>query len=219
MNRREFSLHLAGVAGVAALASLGLPELAFAAVAPVEGKDYTKLETPLPEPKTGKVDVIEFFWYGCPHCYAFESTIEPWIAKLPSDVAFRRVPAAFNAMWATHQQVYFTWEALGLVEQMHAKTFDRFHKQRKPINSEDDMLAFAKESGLDVAKVKQAWEGFVVHTKMTQAKQVAEAYGIDGVPVIGIHGRYTTSVSQGGPDACLATTDTLIAQLRKTLKA
>ena len=218
MNRREFSLHLAGVAGVAALASLGLPNLALAAPgALVEGTDYTKVKTPLPEPKTGKVEVVEFFWYGCPHCYAFEPTIEPWIAKLPADVNFHRVPAGFNALWQIHQQVYFTWEVLGLVDAMHVKTFDRFHKAHKPINTEADMLAFAQESGLDVAKVKQAWNGFVVHTKMTQAQQLTEAYGIDGVPTIGIHGRYTTSLSQGGPDACLATTNTLIAQLRKTI--
>ena len=214
MNRREFSLQLAGVAGAAALSSL-LPGVAFASPsAPVDGQDYDTLKTPLVVPKTGKVEVIEFFWYGCPHCYAFEPTIEPWIAKLPADVAFRRVPAAFNARWEFHQQIYFTWEALGLVDAMHAKTFDRFHKQGKPINSEADMLAFAQESGLDVAKVKEAWEGFIVNTKMTQARHLAEAYAIDGVPTIGIHGRYTTSPSLDGAD-CLGATDTLIAQMRK----
>ena len=217
MNRREFSLHLAGVAGVAALASLGLPELAFAASGtPVEGKDYAKLQTPLPEAKTGKVEVVEFFWYGCPHCYAFEPTLEPWVAKLPADVNFHRVPAAFNARWKFHQQIYYTWEALGVVDKMHTKTFDRFHKAGKPIDSLEDLLAFAKESGLDVAKVKAEWSGFTVLTKMTQGKQLVEAYGVDGVPTIGIHGRYTTSPSEGGAQACLATTDALVAQLRKT---
>ena len=217
MNRREFSLHLAGVAGVAALASLGLPELAFAAPgAPVEGTDYAKLQTPVPQPKNGKVEVVEFFWYGCPHCYAFEPTIEPWIAKLPADVDFHRVPAAFNARWEFHQQIYYTWEALGVVDKMHGRTFDRFHKTGKPIDHIDDLLAFAKESGLDPAKVKAEWDGFTVRRKMTQAKQLVEAYGVDGVPTIGIHGRYTTSPSSGGPAACLVTTDALVSQLRKT---
>jgi thiol:disulfide interchange protein DsbA len=217
MNRREFSLHLAGVAGVAALASLGLPTLALATPAgPVEGTDFVKLKTPLPEPKNGKIEVVEFFWYGCPHCYAFEPTLEPWVAKLPADVNFHRVPAAFNARWKFHQQIYYTWEALGVVDKMHTKTFDRFHKAGKPIDSLDDLLAFAKESGLDVAKVKAEWSGFTVLTKMTQGKQLVEAYGVDGVPTIGIHGRYTTSPSEGGAQACLATTDALVAQLRKT---
>jgi thiol:disulfide interchange protein DsbA len=216
MNRREFSLHLAGAAGVAALAGLGLPLTAFAQGAPVEGKDYNKLKTPINLPRTGKVEVIEFFWYGCPHCFAFEGTLEPWVAKLPADVHFRRVPVQFDALKEIHQQVYYTWDALGLVDAMHTKTFNRFHLEHKPINREEDMLAFAKESGLDVAKVKQAWESFSVRTKLGQAKQLADDYGVDGVPMVGIHGRYTTSPSMGGPKECLVTTDALVAQLRKS---
>ena len=216
MNRREFSLQLAGVAGAAALASL-LPGLALASpAAPVEGTDYDRLKTPLDLPETGKVEVVEFFWYGCPHCYAFEPTIEQWIAKLPADVHFRRVPAALSARWAFHQQIFCTWEALGVVDKMHTRTFDRFHKLDKPIDHLDDLLAFAKESGLDPAQVKTAWNSFGVNNRMAQDKALAEAYGVDGVPTIGIHGRYTTSPSQGGEKGCLATTDSLIAQLRKT---
>ena len=216
MNRREFSLQVAGIAGAAALGSL-VPGLALATpTAPVEGTDYDRLKTPLNLPKTGKVEVIEFFWYGCPHCNAFEPTIEPWIAKLPADVRFHRVHVQFNALQEIHQRIYYTWETLGLVDQMHAKTFARFHVERKPINSEDDMLAFAKENGLDVAKVKATWESFGMTSKIRQAQQLCEDYRVDGVPMIGIHGRYTTSPSQGGPKECLATTDTLVAQLRKT---
>jgi thiol:disulfide interchange protein DsbA len=217
MNRREFSLQLAGVAGMAALSGLGLPRLALASPgAPVEGTDYLALKTPLNLPRTGKVEVIEFFWYGCPHCYDFEPTIEPWIAKLPADVSFRRVPAAFNARWEFHQQIFCTWEAMGVVDKMHTRTFDRFHKTGKPIDKLEDLLAFAQESGLDVEAVKKAWNSFGVHTKMAQDKQLVEAYRIDGVPTIGIQGRYTTGPSMGGGAACLAATDTLVARLRKT---
>jgi protein dithiol oxidoreductase (disulfide-forming) len=217
MNRREFSLQLACTAGAAALTSLGLPGAALASPsAPVDGTDYNTLKTPLMLPKTGKIEVIEFFWYGCPHCFAFEPTLEPWVARLPADVHFRRVPVQFDALKEIHQRIYYTWEALGLVGAMHTKTFNRFHEQRKPINSEQDMLAFAQENGLDVAKVKQAWESFGVGTKGAQAKQLSEDYRVDGVPMIGIHGRYTTSPSMGGHEACLATTDALVARLRKS---
>ena len=216
MNRREFSVQLAGVAGAAALSTL-LPGLAFASPgAPVEGTDYDRLKTPVILPKTGKVEVLEFFWYGCPHCNHFEPTLEPWIARLPADVHFRRVHVQFNARQAIHQRIFYTWEMMGLVDRMHAKTFERFHVQRKPIDSEDDMLAFAKENGLDVAKVKSTWEGFGMGTRLAQAQQLCDDYRVDGVPMIGIHGRYTTSASQGGEAGCLATTDSLIAQLRKT---
>ncbi len=216
MNRREFSLQVAGVAGAAALTSL-LPGLAFASpTAPVEGKDFERLKTPLTLPKTGKVEVIEFFWYGCPHCNAFEPTLEPWIAKLPADVHFSRVHVQFNARQEIHQRIYYTWDALGLLGQMHAKTFARFHVERKPIDSEDDMLAFAKENGLDVAKVKATWNSFGMTSKIRQAQQQCDDYRIDGVPMIGIHGRYTTAPSMNGSAECLQTTDALVAQLRKT---
>jgi len=217
MNRRDFSLQLAGVAGVAALAALGLPLHALAQVGgQVEGKDFVRLKTPIDLPRTGKIEVIEFFWYGCPHCFAFEPALEPWVAKLPADVHFRRVPIQFGELHKIHQQIYYTWEALGLVEQMHTKTFNRFHVQHKPINSEADMLAFAQESGLDVAKVKAAWEGFGVTTQLAKAKELSDRYAIDGVPMIGIHGRYTTAPSLNGAAGCLATTDGLINSLRKS---
>ena len=210
MNRREFSLRLTRLAG------LGLPGAAFASAAdPVEGTDYTRLETPLPEPRDGKIEVVEFFWYGCPHCFAFEPSIEPWIARLPGYVRFHRVPVQFGARYETHQQVYCTWEALGLVDAMHAKTFARFHVEHRPIDSEEDMLEFARASGLDVAKVKQAWGSFSVRTRMAQAKTLADNYGIDGVPMIGIHGRYTTAPSLNGAQNCLGTVDTLAARLHQ----
>ena len=215
MNRREFSLQLAGLAGAAALASLGLPNLAFAQGGPVEGKDFEKLKTPVPMPANGKVEIVEFFWYGCPHCYHFEPTLEPWVAKLPADIRYRRVPAAFGALMETHQQIYYTWEVLDLVEKMHAKTFNRFHVEHKPINREADMLAFAQESGLDVAKVKTAWNSFSVQTKMRQAKQLSEDYNVDGVPEIGVQGRFVTAPSMGGAANALATTDYLVNVIRK----
>ena len=219
MNRREFSLQLAGAAGVAALSSFGLVPVSALAqgTPPVEGKDYLKLKTPLLMPKTGKVEVIEFFWYGCPHCYHFEPKIEPWIAKLPADVHFRRVPVAFDALKETHQQIYYTWEALDLVDKMHGKTFDRFHVDHKPINRWEDMQQFAQASGLDVAKVKSAWDSFGVQTRMHQAKDLSDRYGVDGVPELGIHGRFTTSPGTAqGEDQALAVTDYLINLVRKS---
>src|ERR1700756_3340656 len=198
MLRRDFSAALLGATALPLVAS----SPAFAQGAPAEGRQYTRLGQPLPTP-AGKIEVIEFFWYGCPHCFAFEPTLEPWVAKLPADVHFRRVPVQFDALKEIHQRIYYTWEAMGLVGAMHTKTFNRFHEQRKPINSEQDMLAFAQENGLDVAKGKQTWESFGVGTKGAQAKQLSDDYRVDGVPMIGIHGRYTTSPSMGGHEACL----------------
>ncbi|HEX7640466.1 MAG TPA: thiol:disulfide interchange protein DsbA/DsbL [Burkholderiaceae bacterium] len=215
LNRRQLSLQLTGLAGAAALATLGLPSGALAQGGPlVEGKDYVKLRQPAPPEVPGKIDVIEFFWYGCPHCFALEPTLEPWVAKLPSDVHFRRIPVAFDALKQIHAQIFYTWEALGLVGQMHKKTFDRFHVARKPINREQDMLDFAKESGLDVARVKSAWESFGVLTKVRQAQQAEQDFGIDHMPQFVVGGRYVTGDAMGGENL-LPGVDKLIALARK----
>ena len=215
MKRRELSLRLAGVA---ALAALGLrPGDAAAQGKFVEGKDYAALKTPVSLPRSGRVEVVEFFWYGCPHCFAFEPVLEPWAAQLPPDVHFRRVAYGFDeALREVHQRVYYTWEALDVVGTMHTRTFERFHTQHKPINTEADMLAFAGESGLDVAKVKAAWNGFSMPVKLRQVRDFCESYGVDFVPQIGVQGRYLTAPSMAGdgPKA-LAATDSLIALVRK----
>jgi len=117
MNRRAFSLQLAGIAGAAALAGgAGLPRVALAQGGPAEGKEYLKVKQPIAMQSTGKIEVVEFFWYGCPHCYHFEPVLEPWVAKLPADVHFRRIPVGFNDVRKEfHQRLYFTLEAMNQV--------------------------------------------------------------------------------------------------------
>ena len=168
MNRRAFSLQLAGIAGATALAGLGAaPGLVLAQGAPVEGKEFIKVKQPIPGQATGKIEVVEFFWYACPHCYHFEPTLEPWVAKLPQDVHFRRIPVGFNDVRKEfHQRLYFTLEAMNQVDAMHAKMFARFHQDHKPIDREADALQFAQENGLDVAKFKSIFNSFSMQTKI-----------------------------------------------------
>ena len=217
MDRRSFSLNAASLAGALALAGAAAPLRARAqGGVPVEGVDYQMLARPIALTRTGKIEVAEFFWYGCPHCYAFEPTIEAWIAKLPPDVNFRRVPVGFDALKEVHQHIYYTWEALGLVGAMHMKTFEHFHVQHRPINSLGEMVQFAKESGLDVAKVQQAWDSFGVQTRIRQAKQLEDDYDIERMPEMGIQGRFTaTAQPSAGPASVLVTTDWLLDRIRK----
>ncbi len=216
MDRRTFSRSAAGLAGALALAGACAPGRARAANGgPAEGVDFHTLARPVSVPANGKIEVIEFFWYGCPHCYAFEPIIEAWIARLPRDVHFRRVPVGFDALKETHQRVYYTWEALGLVEQMHLKTFTRFHVQHRPIDNEHDLLEFAKESSLDVAKVEQAWSSFSVQTRCREAKRLEDDYEIERMPEMAIAGRFTAVARAGaGPGSALITTDLLVNQVR-----
>ena len=210
MDRRAFTRGAAGLAGAFALAGARAQ-----GAAPVEGRDFLALDKPIAMPANGKIEVAEFFWYGCPHCFAFEPAIQPWIVQLPADVHFSRVPVGFDARRQVHQRIFYTWEALGVVEQMHVKTFMRFHVQKKPIDSVDDMVTFAQESGLDGAKVRDAWNGFSVQTKCVAAQRLEDGYDIQGTPEMAIAGRFKATAQPGeGRYALLSTTDWLVNRVR-----
>lgn len=213
MNRREITCGL-GAAAVLA----GLPALAQAQGGPVEGRDYFKLDKPMPV-TPGKVEVVEFFGYWCPHCNAFEPSLEAWARKLPAQqVAFRRVAVAFNAAQEPIQRMFFALEALGQLEPVHAKVFSAIHvaKGLSPAPKEADIANFLKANGLDSAKVLDTMKSFAVATKVRQARQLADGYGLDGVPLLGIAGRWRTSPSiAGSHERALAVADALIAQARR----
>ena len=213
MDRRRFSLNVAGVAGALALAGTGLR--ARAQDAPVEGRDFQVLTKPVSVPADGKLEVIEFFWYACPHCFAFEPLLERWLERLPADVRFRRVPVGFDARKQVHQRIYYTWEALGLVNQMHVKTFTRFHVQKKPVDTLEDLLLFAKESGIDPAKVDAAWHSFSTEAKCKEANRLTDAYDIQRMPEMAIAGRFVAVAQpEQGPASVLVTTDMLLDRVR-----
>ena len=211
INRRDLTLTGAAAALVAATGARAQ------GATPVEGKDFVRLPTPAPvAAPAGKVEVVEFFSYGCPHCYSFEPLLEPWIKKLPADVAFRRVPAAFNASWEGLAKIYYALEATGQVEAMHKRIFAAIHVQRQKLDKEADIAAFVKGAGGDDAKFLDAYKSFGVATKLRQGKQLAEAYKIDGVPTLGIHGRWFTAGSLAGThERALAVADQLIQRARK----
>lgn len=213
MKRREFSLHLAQVAAVAATAPLA--GTALAQGTPVEGQHYVKLNQPVAVPSNGKVQVVEFFWYGCPHCNAFEPLLENWVKGLPADVSFQRAHVAFSALHETHSRIFYALETMGLVEQMHRKVFAAMHNQRKRLDKEADIEAFMTENGVDGKKFIEMFKSFGVATKVRQAKQLSEAYKIDGVPALGVQGRWYTNIGlAGGPDRALAVVSHLAQRVR-----
>jgi thiol:disulfide interchange protein DsbA len=184
--------------------------------APVEGRDFVRLNTPAPVPAGNKIDVIEFFSYACPHCYAFDPTLEQWVKQLPPDVAFRRVPAAFNSVWESYAKGYYALEATGSLEALHKRLFAALHVQRLRLDKDTDFAAWVGTNGGDGAKFLEAYKSFGVATKLRQGKQLAEAYKIDGVPTLGIHGRWFTSGSLAGShERSLQVADQLIQRARK----
>jgi protein dithiol oxidoreductase (disulfide-forming) len=213
MQRREFSAALIGTGALA----VGLPAAAQGG-GPIEGTHYVRLSQPLPvSAPAGKVEVIEFFWYGCPHCNAFEPALEAWVKKLNADVAFKRVPVAFrDEPFTAHQRIYYALEAMDKVAEMHRKVFYAIHNDRQRLDKPADIAAFMTKNGIDGAKFTEVYNSFGVQTKARQAKQLSEAYKIDGVPALGIHGRYYTSGTlAGSPEQSLAVTDFLIQRVRK----
>jgi len=218
MNRRDFALHTLGAATLAA----GLPALPGVALAqggePVEGTHYVKLGQAAPTTApAGKVEVVEFFWYGCPHCNHFEPYLAAWAARLPSDVYFRRVPVAFRENpFGIHQRLYFAVEALGLIPALHAKIFHAIHEEGLKLDKPELIADFIAKQGVDKTKFMGVLDSFAVQTKSKQARSLAEAYKIDGVPTLGINGQFYTSVSLNGtPEKTLAVVDALVNKARK----
>ncbi|HMO45528.1 MAG TPA: thiol:disulfide interchange protein DsbA/DsbL [Rubrivivax sp.] len=212
MKRRDFSLQLVAAGLGAAWAGT-----AAAQGQPVEGTHYTKLAQPVAvSAPAGKIEVIEFFSYGCPHCFALEPTLESWAKRLPPDVVFKRVPVGFNALYENYQKIYYALEAMGQLDAMHRKVFNAIHQQRLRLDKEADIAAFMNANGIDGAKFIEHFKSFSVQTKARQAQQLMQAYKIDGVPAMGVQGRYVTSGSLAGSnERALAVTDALVQNLRK----
>lgn len=140
-----------------------------------------------------KVEVIEFFWYGCPHCFDFEPTLAKWVKTLPKNVEFIRQPAVFSDLWGKHAKAYYTAEALGVVDKVHQDFFDAIQIKKEHLETEEQLAKFFAAHGVSEADFKAAYGSFLVDTKVRQASQLAAKYGITGVPAIVINGKYKTS--------------------------
>ncbi len=222
LNRRAFNAGLLG-AGLAPLLAGGE---AAAQSAPIEGVHYVRLMEPV-APLGGKIEVIEFFWYECPHCYAFEPALDAWAKRLPEDVAFRRVPVWFREEpFSTQQRLFYALEGLGLLPALHRKVFQAIHADHTRMRSAEDLAAFALKNGVDPLKFIDAYNSFSVQSKSQQARQTAAAYKIDAVPAMGVQGRYYTNgnlANANGPagsnDRILVVVDALIARVRQGTRA
>ncbi|MBA1288123.1 thiol:disulfide interchange protein DsbA/DsbL [Pseudomonas japonica] len=179
------------------------------------GKQYTVLESPVPVAQPGKIEVVELFWYGCPHCYAFEPTINPWIEKLPADVHFIRIPAMFGGIWDVHGQMFVTLEAMGVEHKVHTAVFDAIHKEHKMFKTPEEMADFVATQGVDKAKFLETYNSFAVKGMVAKYKKLAVDYGVTGVPTMIVNGKYRFDLgSSGGPEETLKVADTLIEKER-----
>jgi protein dithiol oxidoreductase (disulfide-forming) len=223
LNRREFSAACLGGLTLAGAAPAALAQ----AKAPAEGVNYVRLEQPLPATLPGKIEVIEFFWYECPHCNAFEPALEAWSKTLPADVVLHRVPVWFREEpFTVQQKLYYALDSMGLVPTMQRRVFYAIHNDHVRLRTPEDISAFMLKNGVDPLKFMPAYNSFSVQTQAQRARQIAAAYKIDAVPAMGVQGRFYTNgslASANGPattpegtnERMLVVVDALVARVRQ----
>jgi protein dithiol oxidoreductase (disulfide-forming) len=161
------------------------------------GVNYKELE-PQPTQTGDKIEVLEFFWYGCPHCYHFEPYISAWKKTMPDNVEFIRVPAIFRPDWEIQAKAYYALSVMGVIEDLHGKIFDAIHKDKKPLNTLDAIADFVAQNGVDKKTFLSEYNSFVVDSMTRKAKKKMLAYHIEGVPSIVVNGKYLTTGSMAG---------------------
>lgn len=173
---------------------VAMPMLASAA-AFEEGKDYKRLSSPGAVEKPGMIEVREFFWYGCPHCYRLDPHINAWLKTKPADVNFLRTPAALNPVWEGSARGYYTLELMGagLIEKTHTPLFNMIQENKARVFDENSLATFYARYGVDEAKFHSMFNSFAVTGKVMQSKSLAQKYQLDGVPAIVVNGKYVVS--------------------------
>jgi len=185
----------------------------------IEGRNYDRLKNPQPTETGNKIEVIEFFSYGCPHCAEFEPYLEPWLAKLPADVAFRRVPVMFQDRWVALARVYYTLEAMDDARKLSPDVFKAIHGQGMALWNEKSFFDWAASKGLDRKKVEEIYGSFAVNSKVNRARQQAQQYNIQSVPTMVVDGKFVTGPERVGTHANIpGAVDELIAKARAERK-
>jgi thiol:disulfide interchange protein DsbA len=184
----------------------------------VEGKQYVRLQMPQPTESAGKVEVVEFFWYGCPHCADLDPLLKIWLKKLPADVSFRKVPAIFRDSWVPGAKLFYALEAMGLNDKLNDAVFNATHKDRINLNDEKILLDWIAKQGVDRQKFADMYKSFAVNAKVKRAAEMTQEYGFGGVPVLIVGGKYMPAPNLGTFGDMLAVVDGLIAKNRGELK-
>lgn len=165
-----------------------------------EGIDYTRLSLPQPTESGGKVELVEVFWYGCPHCWHLEPALDAWLKRLPDGVVFRRMPAV-GGRWDAYARAFYAAQSLGQLDVFHPALFKAVHEQKRRLTNADEMAKLAGEAGLDVGRFRTAYASPAVEAKLDKAREMATRYGVDSVPTLIVNGKYRTGPGQAGDAA------------------
>lgn len=216
MQRRTFFTHTGSLAFSTALLTPGLSQAQ--ANTPRAGTDFNALDRPAPvDTPAGKIELVEFFWYNCPHCNAFEPVLSQWVKKLPADVVFKRVPVAFRDDFVPQQRLFYALEALNLIDTLHARVFAAIHVEKQNLSQGPAIIDWVAKQGVDRDRFVEQFNSFSTATKATRARQLQTAYQVEGVPALGIAGRYYTDGALAkSMGRVLQVVDHLTDQIRRT---
>jgi len=166
-----------------------------------EGEQYELVSPQQPTATGDKIEVIEMFWYGCPHCYQFEPFVNRWLKNKPANIEFIRMPAIFRPSWALHARAYYTAVVLGVLDKVHSAIFEATHELKRPLTTEAQMATFFEEQGVKKADFSKVFRSFAVESKVRRAMDMSRRYGIKGVPSLIINGKYRTGGHMAGGNA------------------
>ena len=196
---RQENLTMNSFASIIVAAALTL-----ASPTPLFAEEYTEnthyeLVTPPQPTSTGnKVEVVELFWYGCPHCYHFEPYVQKWLKTKPTNVEFVRMPGIFRPEWALFGRAYYAEEALGVFDKTHDLLFAAVHELKRKLETEDQLVAFFAENGVKEDDFRKAFRSFAVESKVRRAQEMSQRYGAKGVPTVIVNGKYRVGASMPG---------------------
>jgi protein dithiol oxidoreductase (disulfide-forming) len=185
-----------------------------------EGIEYAKVSQPQPTETEGKVEVLEFFWYGCPHCWHLEPLLKKWKETMPANAQFRRFPAILGPTWEPLARAYFAAELMGKAEELHEPLFEAVQVKKQRLVDADSIAKFVATLGLDAGAFKEAYGSFFVDMQVRKSMELTRIFGIDGVPAIVVNGKYRTGASQaGGNDQLMDIVNQLIRQESQAVPA
>jgi len=182
----------------------------------LEGKNYTVLKTPQPTRDDSKIEVLEFFWYGCPHCDSLHPHVKAWAKDIAQDLDFRYVPAIFRPNWATGAKAFYTLEIMGLLDPLHDKMYQAIHREKVDLNDETILFGWIEKQGIDRKKFEDTFRSFSVQNQLAKSTQMSRQYQLTGVPALVVNGKYLTSAGMNSTaEETINTLKSLIDKARK----
>lgn len=200
--------------------SIGFASITTASAGITEGKDYTVLTNPQPTENNSKIEVLEFFWYGCPHCDKLHPHIKSWLKNKPDDVSFRYVPTIFRPDWVSGAKIFYTIKTIQATEVLHDKVYDAIHRDKIDLNKEPILFDWVEKQGIEREKFEKAYHSFSVQNQVAKSTQMSRQYQLTGTPSIVVDGKYLTSGSMGGsPENTIKILEKLVEKTRKEREA